>query len=325
MNKHKFKNKVNFPSHINIVKFDEKSEKITLRCKTHQVKWDIVSYRTIIPVCKNRQYTGCTKCRIESDRLTNEQFDKKARLKQKNLVRLDNYVKSRHRIRINCLTCGHIWSPQPYTLIHNNSHCPKCSNHIRITRQQVVERIEHRTVELVGKMNGIARRCKWKCKKCNHRWKTTPSHIISSKSGCPRCNLKMTKKNEILTGKYLKELLPGTTIKPQFYIKEKIYENNVLIKNYLYVDFEFKLPMGNGEKQFFIEFNGGQHFRAVRKWGGKNALYKQKIRDKFLRKYCKTNKIRLIEIDGRKIRGPRILSELRKRLRSALNKKAPKK
>ena len=129
------------------------------------------------------------------------------------------------------------------------------------------------------------------------------------------------KKNENRTHGFLQELFPDVEIEHPYYIKEKIYdENNNLIRNYILVDFGI---MVNG-KQVLVEYNGSQHFRSVKKWGGRAALFKQKIRDKFLRDYCKINKIKLVEIDGRRVRGQRILSELKKRLRTII-KKAPTK
>ena len=75
-------------------------------------------------------------------------------------------------------------------------------------------------------------------------------------------------------------------------------------------DFEFKI----GSQQMIVEFNGQQHFKAVRKWGGRTALASQRVRDKWLRRYCLKNGIKLIEIDGRTCRGKQIELELKRRL-----------
>ncbi len=118
------------------------------------------------------------------------------------------------------------------------------------------------------------------------------------------------KKNEKATGVYLRELFPGTEVVEQFRVKEKIMNGDELIRNYTLIDFEFKI---NG-KEYFVEFNGNQHFRSVKKWGGTAALRKQKLRDKWLRSYCESKNIVLIEIDGRKIRNKKILTELKAKL-----------
>jgi len=118
------------------------------------------------------------------------------------------------------------------------------------------------------------------------------------------------KKNEKATGAYLEELFPGAEIKEQFRVKEKIMEGDELIRNYTLIDFELKIK----DLEIFVEFNGGQHFRSVKKWGGRDSLRKQKIRDKWLRAYCDEKGIMLIEIDGRTIRGIKIKDELMTKL-----------
>jgi very-short-patch-repair endonuclease len=120
------------------------------------------------------------------------------------------------------------------------------------------------------------------------------------------------KRNENKTFKYLKQLLPGVEITRQFHIKGPIVENGEVVREYLLADFEFKI----GHQQVIVEFNGAQHFKAVRKWGGKIALASQRKRDAWLRKYCLANGIKLIEIDGRTTRGKDIENELRKRLKT---------
>ena len=118
------------------------------------------------------------------------------------------------------------------------------------------------------------------------------------------------KKNEKATGLYLRELFPTSEIKEQFRIKEKIMDGTELIRNYTLIDFEFKVK----GFEVFVEFNGGQHFRSVKKWGGPEALRKQKLRDKWLIEYCKNRNIMLIAIDGRKIRGKNIKDYLKAKL-----------
>lgn len=120
------------------------------------------------------------------------------------------------------------------------------------------------------------------------------------------------KKNENFTFKFLKQILgPDVEITRQFHIKGPIIEDGKIVRQYVLVDFAFTI---NGTL-CLLEFNGQQHFKAVRKWGGKVALASQKIRDKWLREYCLSNGIRLIEIDGRTVRGKAIEIELKRLLK----------
>lgn len=55
---------------------------------------------------------------------------------------------------------------------------------------------------------------------------------------------------------------------------------------------DFYLPDYNT----FIEFNGEQHYKPVKWFGGEEKFKQQQERDYALRYYCKEHKITLIEI-----------------------------
>ena len=113
---------------------------------------------------------------------------------------------------------------------------------------------------------------------------------------------RIKKKHENLTYKYLCQILKDVTIDREFVINEPIYKDGKLIRNFIMVDFHWVVK----DKVFLCEYNGTGHYKSVRRFGGKVALEKQKIRDEWLRQYCKIHKITLIELDGRVLRGTRI-------------------
>ena len=117
---------------------------------------------------------------------------------------------------------------------------------------------------------------------------------------------RIKRKHENFTYKYLVQLLKGIQVDREFLINEPIYDNGKLIRNFIMVDFHWSVK----GKEFFCEYNGSGHYKAVRRFGGKVALEKQKIRDEWLRQYCKKHKITLIELDGRVLRGKRIFKYL---------------
>lgn len=118
--------------------------------------------------------------------------------------------------------------------------------------------------------------------------------------------LRYMRKHENKTFGYLKTLLPQTTVEREFLVNEPIYNGSKLVKHFILIDFRFIL----GGQEFFVEFQGTQHYKAVRKFGGKKALETQKIRDSWLRGYCKGKGITLIELDGRVLRGTKIKAYL---------------
>jgi len=97
--------------------------------------------------------------------------------------------------------------------------------------------------------------------------------------GCTKCKIS---KGEIKIMKYLDD----NKIK---YIHQKIFNE---CKNIKPLPFDFYLPSYN----LLIEYDGKQHYKAVRKFGGKKAFESQKIRDEIKNKYCIENNIKLLRI-----------------------------
>lgn len=59
-----------------------------------------------------------------------------------------------------------------------------------------------------------------------------------------------------------------------------------------------------------IEYNGEQHYRPIKNWGGEVGFEKAKERDAAKRRYCKSKGIVLVEIDGRKYKYNNLTNEL---------------
>lgn len=62
------------------------------------------------------------------------------------------------------------------------------------------------------------------------------------------------------------------------------------------VRFDFAVLDDDGNVDFFIEFQGRQHYEASSKFGGKKGLYQQQFNDNKKRRYCALHNIPLIEI-----------------------------
>ena len=120
------------------------------------------------------------------------------------------------------------------------------------------------------------------------------------------------RKNETRTFKALQELLPQINIEREVVIREPVYdEDGVLVRHFIIVDFRFFV---NGQ-EYQVEFDGQQHKKPVKKFGGAIAFHKQCIRDLFLKDWCKKNNINLICIDGTKHRGKKIKKYLQKQFK----------
>jgi hypothetical protein len=49
-------------------------------------------------------------------------------------------------------------------------------------------------------------------------------------------------------------------------------------------------------KNIIIEYNGAQHYKSVKQFGGAKKFHQQKQRDNNVRDYCKENNVKLLEI-----------------------------
>ena len=108
-----------------------------------------------------------------------------------------------------------------------------------------------------------------------------PANHISMKRGCPTCN---ESKGEKAVAKYLDD----NNIK---YIREYRF-NDCKDKRVLPFDFYIK------NKNVLIEFDGGQHKKAIEYFGGKEGFENIKRRDMIKTQYAKSHNIKLIRINN---------------------------
>jgi len=106
-----------------------------------------------------------------------------------------------------------------------------------------------------------------------------PSGHIYNSNGCPICN-------ESKGERIIKNLFETNNIS---YEQQKTFED---CKNIKVLPFDFYLP----EYNICIEYDGEQHFRAYKIFGGEDKLEKRIFLDKIKTKYCETNDIKLIRI-----------------------------
>lgn len=116
------------------------------------------------------------------------------------------------------------------------------------------------------------------CPEHGEFWQTPNSHLQGS--GCPNCS---NSKGENEVCKFLLQ----HNIK---FVREYAIPCNCNSSGYALVD--FYLP----DLNYFIEYNGIQHYVARRAFGGSFKFEQQQLRDVEVRQYCTNNNINLIEI-----------------------------
>jgi len=115
------------------------------------------------------------------------------------------------------------------------------------------------------------------CKKCGNSFNQTPNTHL--RCGCPICKESKGEKN------IEKYLLQNNII----FQRQKKF-NDCMNKSRLLFDFYLS------EYNMCIEYDGLQHFKPVKLFGGDNGLKIREINDEIKNKYCKENNIDLLRI-----------------------------
>lgn len=171
-------------------KYINSSTKILFKCKTCKNKW----YARPADVLKGKGCPECSKKIVAQKRTkNNEIFLKELKIINSDIVALDEYDKSRTKIRFKCLKCNNIWLASPSNILRGRK-CPKCalehrSNLRRKKENDFLKQVYkiNPNIEILSPYEGDKYRVEIKCKRCSHVWKTTPSSLLRG-SGCPRCS-----------------------------------------------------------------------------------------------------------------------------------------
>ena len=106
------------------------------------------------------------------------------------------------------------------------------------------------------------------------------SHLVGS--GCPECNQYRGERNISI---YLKN--HKIKYKPQYSNEKCVYKKEL--------KFDFGIKINN--KIILIEYNGLQHYKSVKWFGGEKAFEISQLRDNIKKDFCIKNKIELITLD----------------------------
>lgn len=112
------------------------------------------------------------------------------------------------------------------------------------------------------------------------------TRLKSYKIACSNCL------NSISAGeKFIKNILEKNHIKFQHH-----YKFDDLFGDTRKLDFDFAILKNNNTPYILIEFQGAQHYKPIKHWGGQKQFEKQVRYDNKKREYCKKHGYKLIEI-----------------------------
>ena len=192
---------------------------------------------------------------------------------------LVEYNKMFEKIQIICQKHG-VFKQTPNAHINQKSGCQKCVGQNKTTEEFIKEakqihgdKYDYSLVEY----NNSKIKIKIICSK-HGVFKQAPNrHILGD--GCPICR---ESKGEKMIREYL---IKNNII---FLSQHKFFD----CKNIRVLPFDFYLP----EYNTCIEYDGEQHFKIKKHWGGIDALFGIQHRDKIKTKYCYDNNIKLLRI-----------------------------
>jgi len=139
------------------------------------------------------QGTGCPHC-AGNVPLTKEIVNE--RLKERPVQLIGKYVNAITKSKFACHDCGGEWMATPSDVMVGNG-CPHCAGNIRLSRSAVNERLEERTVRLVGDYVTSSTKTRFYCEICGGEWMARPKDVMKG-SGCTRCPRPLRLSKEIV-------------------------------------------------------------------------------------------------------------------------------
>lgn len=279
-----FKNQIQTinPNIIVLGEYQGNKVKISCKCKICDHEWNATPNNLL----NNHGCPNCKKKKIgDLKRYTQDQFI--AKCKKVHNDKYDysqvKYVSGLNYITIVCLEHGNFKQRADMHLLGQG--CPYCSGKMRKTKELFISQAQtihgdKYDYQLVNYQNGSTP-VKIICSK-HGPFQQRPYDHIFKKSGCPKCKM--------LHGEVLVErCLYNNNIE---YIAQYEININKSINPSGKAQIDFYLPSHN----IFIEYNGIQHYIPVQRFGGELQLQRQQQRDEFVRKYCESNNIKLLEI-----------------------------
>ena len=225
--------------------------------------------------------SSCPKCsKIKTSKKlakTTKQFIEELKGVNSEITVIGNYINSQTKIEVKH-SCGYEWKALSNSLLQG-IYCPKCSGTIKKTTKQFIEELKMVNPEITVIGEYINSKTKIEVKhSCGYEWEATPSKLRQGTS-CPRCN-------ESKGEKFLSKVLKSNNI--PFVSQFNLVKNP---KTNYWLRSDFAILNKEKEPILIIEYDGEQHFKSVKIFGGEESLKATQYRDSIKDEYCKDNNI----------------------------------
>jgi very-short-patch-repair endonuclease len=196
-------------------------------------------------------------------------------ISEKHIIVLENYINAKKKILHKCEDCDTHFKSSPKVVKNSKYGCPVCSG--KKFNLEKYKSLLPDNIGIIGKYIDTSKKVSHKCKDCNNIWETKPNYILHMGTGCPKCN---SSKGE----RIISDILSKMNIN---YIKE--YSVNISGINYR---FDFYIEKYN----ILIEYDGIQHFKPVKFFGGDTQYEIIKNSDRIKDDWAKKENFNLIRI-----------------------------
>ncbi|AHC94196.1 hypothetical protein T548_0118 [Lactococcus phage phiL47] len=256
---------------------------------------DYLGAKTKIPIkhntCENeyevtwssfKQGSRCPKC-SGNEKLNNKEIDKRIfELVGNEYVRLRDYSNASTKMLIKHNICENEYKVT-WSDFKQEKRCPKCSSTAKLNNQEIDKRMRELTGNeyfRLGDYKGAQIKMLVQHTTCRTVYEVRWSHFQEGKR-CPKCN-------ESKGEKEISNILNSLNIKytPQKRFKDCKHKNPLPFDFYIH----------NKKSKLLIEFDGEQHFKSVKIFGGEEALRKTQLRDKIKNDFVLSNNIPLLRI-----------------------------
>ena len=198
-----------------------------------------------------------------------------------NLIWLDSLTKILTPLHFKCKKCGYEFQRQANYFLKYNK-CPLCDHKINTT-ESYKKRVEEATngeYSLVSEYVKDDVKVLIKHNDCGFIYSITPSNFNQHGTKCPRCK-RLESKGEAKIRYWLE--------------KNNIqYEKEYRFDELARYPFDYKIIKNN--QIYLIEFQGEQHYKPKKHFGGEKSFEIQQQRDKIKKEFCKEKGYNLIEI-----------------------------
>lgn len=198
------------------------------------------------------------------------------KLKERELVLLDNYHSIRSKLKHKCLVCNLEFITTPKSILSSKLGCSNCSGK-KFTIGKYKSLLPKNIKFLEDEYEGSSNKYKHLCLDCETEFITKPNYIIHMKTNCPNCS---KSKGERLVDEFLKS--SGIEYKSQYVV--------AILDKKLRFDFYIE------SLSTFIEYDGIQHFEPVKLFGGSEYFSKLKVNDQLKEDWCIKSGFKLIRI-----------------------------